>query len=128
MINIRKSIFQRVKSLIGLKVRKNFNVLKSQIPGCLSDMTSIESLESSKGFDIGLKANPFLSEMLDSGEVYNPDFPKPILSKLRVWAAHKGLVDAAVPIWLQLKSKGACKKNTNWISRDLQDKSKDLLR
>ncbi|WP_247067764.1 hypothetical protein [Borrelia puertoricensis] len=127
MINIRKSIFNRVKSLIGLKVLKNFNVLKSQIPGRLSDVASIESIESEKGFDISLKVNSSLSGKLDLGEVYTSGFPKPSLSKIRAWASHKGLCDVAVPIWLKIRSKGVSKQYTNW-TKDLQGKAKELLK
>ncbi|WP_434757582.1 hypothetical protein bpuCAU1_001305 (plasmid) [Borrelia puertoricensis] len=127
MINIRKSIFKRVKSLIGLKILKNLNVLKSQIPGRLGDIASIESVESNKGFDIGIKVNSSLSGKLDLGEVYTTNFPKPSLSRIRVWASYQGLCDVAVPIWLKIKSKGVSKQYTNW-TKDLQGKAKELLK
>ncbi|WVN92569.1 hypothetical protein btBTCAM1_07290 (plasmid) [Borrelia turicatae] len=127
LINIRKSIFNRVKSLIGLKIRKNLNVLKSQIPGRLSDISSIESVESNKGFDISIKVDSSLSEKLDLGEVYTPGFPKPSLARIRAWASYKGLCDVAVPIWLKIKSKGVSEQYTNW-TKNLQDKAKGLLK
>lgn len=127
MINIKKSIFEKIKSFIGFRIRKNFDVLKSQIPGRLSDIASVESQESDKGFDISIKVNSLLSGMLDLGEVYNPDFPKPSLARIKIWASYKGLSDVAVPIWIKLKTRGASKQYTNW-TKDIQDKAKDLLR
>ncbi|AHH10013.1 hypothetical protein BPA_0047200 (plasmid) [Borrelia parkeri SLO] len=127
MINIRKSIFQRVKSLIGLKIRKNLSVLGSEIPGRLSDISSIESVNSEKGFDISIKVNSSLLGKLDLGEVYTPGFPKPSLARIRAWASYKGLSDVAVPIWLKIKSKGVSKQYTNW-TKNLQDKAKELLK
>ncbi|ATQ15457.1 hypothetical protein CNO14_05640 (plasmid) [Borrelia miyamotoi] len=127
-LDVKQFIFKKVKSFVEFKIIKNFDVLKSQVPGRLKDITCIESKESSKGFDINIKVNSSLSEMLNSGEVYGPSFIKPSLSRIKAWASYKGLSNAAVPIWLKLKNKGAFKKYTNWQKRDLQSKVKDLLK
>ncbi|WP_246938450.1 hypothetical protein [Borrelia coriaceae] len=125
--DIKKSIFERVKSFIGFRIRRNFDVLKTQIPGRLKDISNIEAQESLKGFDIRIKVGSQLSDMLDSGVVYGLNFPKPSLLKIRNWASYKGLEAAAVPIWLKIKSKGASRQYTNW-KVNLVRNAKDLLK
>ncbi|ATQ17895.1 hypothetical protein CNO09_05920 (plasmid) [Borrelia miyamotoi] len=126
-LDVKQFIFKKVKSFIEFRVVKNFDALKSQIPGRLKDITCIESKELDKGLSIQIKVNSSLSKKLDSGEVYALNFIKPSLSRIKVWASYKGLSNAAIPIWLKLKNKGAFKKYTNWQKKDLQNKVKGLL-
>ncbi len=125
---LKKSIFEEVKSFIGVRIKqKSVTSLKSQVPGRLSEITSIETNETDSGFDIKVKVGSPLAEMLDSGEVYNSGFTQPSLAKIKSWASYKGLADMAVPIWISLKKNDIKKKYTNW-KENLYDKVKDLLR
>ncbi|AFI31907.1 hypothetical protein [Borrelia crocidurae] len=124
---ISKSIFDKAKSFIGSRINKNLGVLKSQVPGRLRNITSIQTQETSKGLNIEVKVNSPLSRMLDSGDAYS-SYSNLSLSRIRIWASHKGLIDSAVPIWLKIKNRGPKKQYTDWIKKDLIPKTKDLLK
>ncbi|WP_038368483.1 hypothetical protein [Borrelia duttonii] len=124
---IGKSIFNKAKSFIGSRINKNLGVLRSQVPGRLRNITSIQTQETSKGLNIAIKVNSPLSRMLDSGDVYS-SYSNLSLSRIRIWASHKGLIDSAVPIWLKIKNRGPKKQYTDWIKKDLVPKTKDLLK
>ncbi|MBW6408443.1 hypothetical protein KZ873_32415, partial [Pseudomonas aeruginosa] len=93
-LDVKQFIFKKVKSFIEFRVVRNFDALKSQIPGRLKDITCTESKELDKGLSIQIKVNSSLSKKLDSGEVYALNFIKPSLSRINIWASYKGLSNA----------------------------------
>ncbi|MBB6213602.1 hypothetical protein QIA17_05290 (plasmid) [Borreliella californiensis] len=124
---IRKSIFDNAKSFVGFKVKKNLDTLKSHIPGRLSNVTNIDLEETDFGLSLKVKVGSPLSEFLDSGQAYNNNLPAPSLTKIKSWAAYKGIEPSAVPIWLSLKKRKPKNQYTNWTS-DLAKESAKLLR
>ncbi|MCD2373675.1 MULTISPECIES: hypothetical protein [Borreliella] len=124
---IRKSIFDNAKSFVGFKIRQKSDSLKSHIPGRLSNVTNIDLEETSLGISLKVKVGSPLSEFLDSGQAYNNNLPAPSLTKIKSWAAYKGIESSAVPIWLSLKKRKPKNQYTNWTS-DLVKESAKLLR
>nr|WKT13876.1 hypothetical protein LKV13_04495 [Borrelia sp. BU AG58] len=96
---IKKTILETVKGLLVKRVEKNLDLLLPQIPGRLKEITHINAEETLLGFNIEVKISSPLASHLDTGDAYKT---KPSLAAIRAWAAHKGLVSAAVPIWLSL--------------------------
>ncbi|WP_434246503.1 hypothetical protein [Borreliella burgdorferi] len=113
---IRKSIFDNVKSLVGFKIKNSANSLKSNVPGRLSNVTNIDLEEASSGINLKIKVGSYLSEFLDSGQAYKNDFPTPSLTKIKSWAAYKGIESSAVPIWLAVKKQKPKTQYVNWKS------------
>lgn len=124
---IRKSVFDNAKSLFGFKIRQGSDSLKSHIPGRLSNVTNIDLEETSLGINLKVKVDSPLSEFLDSGQAYDDNSPAPSLTKIKNWAAYKGIESSAVPIWLSLKKRNPKTQYTNWTS-DLVKESVKLLR
>ncbi|WP_421115310.1 hypothetical protein [Borreliella valaisiana] len=122
---IRKSIFDNAKSFFGFKIRQRSDSLKSHIPGRLSNVTNIDLEETSSGMSV--KVDSPLSEFLDSGQTYDTNSLAPSLTKIKSWAAYKGIESSAVPIWLSLKKRKPKTQYTNWTS-DLVKESAKLLR
>ncbi|WP_421136392.1 hypothetical protein QIA36_07150 (plasmid) [Borreliella yangtzensis] len=109
---IRKSIFENSKSFVGFKIKSKKDTLKSHIPGRLSNVTNIDLEETSSGMSV--KVNSPLSEFLDSGQTYANNSPAPSLTKIKSWAAYKGIESSAVPIWLSLKNQKPKTQYVNW--------------
>lgn len=124
---IRKSIFDNAKSFFGFKIRQRADSLKSHIPGRLSNITNIDLEETPLGINLKVKVDSPLSEFLDSGQAYDDNSPAPSLTKIKNWAAYKGIESSAVPIWLSLKKRKPKTQYTNWTS-DLVKESAKLLR
>ncbi|WP_420025361.1 hypothetical protein QIA36_05290 (plasmid) [Borreliella yangtzensis] len=109
---IRKSIFENSKNFVGFKIKSKKDILKSHIPGRLSNVTNIDLEETSSGMCV--KVNSPLSEFLDSGQAYANNSPAPSLAKIKSWAAYKGIKSSAVPIWLAIKNQKSKPKYVNW--------------
>ncbi|AZA27322.1 hypothetical protein [Borreliella bavariensis] len=124
---IRKSIFDNAKSFFGFKIRQKSDSLKSHIPGRLSNVTNIDLEGTSLGMNLKVKVDSPLSEFLDSGQAYDDNSPAPSLTKIKNWAAYRGIESSAVPIWLSLKKRKPKTQYTNWTS-DLVKESAKLLR
>ncbi|SCW41900.1 hypothetical protein SAMN02983004_01039 [Borreliella japonica] len=124
---IRKSIFDNAKSFVGFKVRKNSQALKSHVPGRLSNVTNIDLEETSSGANLKVKVNSPLSEFLDSGQAYENNSPAPSLTKIKSWAAYKGIESSAVPIWLSIKKKKLKNKYVNW-KKNLAEEAAKLIK
>ncbi|WP_267502829.1 hypothetical protein [Borreliella garinii] len=74
-----------------------------------------------------VKVDSPLSEFLDSKQAYDDNSQAPSLTKIKNWAAYKGIESSAVPIWLSLKKRKPKTQYTNWTS-DLVKESAKLLR
>lgn len=124
---IRKSIFDNAKSFFGFKIRQKSDSLKSHIPGRLSNVTNIDLEGTSLGMNLKVKVDSPLSEFLDSEQACDDNSPAPSLTKIKNWAAYRGIESSAVPIWLSLKKRKPKTQYTNWTS-DLVKESAKLLR